>query len=82
MNAPPSPFNILPLIVMGSWAKIQLVKQSLWTLREAGTKEGRWNTTSGPLILLGDRASFVSERSGRTMEPWKSLGASSCFDAI
>ena len=33
-----------------TWFNIVSVKQSLWTLREAGTKEGRW-VTSGPLIL-------------------------------
>lgn len=53
MNAHPSPFSILPLIVMGLWATIQLVKQSLWTLREAGTKEGRWNNQR--LFDLRDR---------------------------
>ena len=35
---------------MGSWFKMVSVKQSLWTLREAGTKKGR-RATGGPLIL-------------------------------
>ena len=35
-----------------SWFKIFQAKQSLRTLREAGTKEGRW-ATNGPLILQG-----------------------------
>ena len=40
---PRSLFRKLSLIQMGPWLKIIVVKQSLWTLREAGTKEGRWN---------------------------------------
>lgn len=33
------------------WIKMNPVKQSLWTLSEAGTKEGRW-IASGPLTFL------------------------------
>lgn len=36
-------FRKLSLIQMGQWLKIIVVRQSLWTLCQAGTKKGRWN---------------------------------------
>ena len=49
---------------MGSRFKIASVKQSLWTLREAGTKKGR-RATGGPLINMREPLSIDMLKSGR-----------------
>ena len=74
MNAPPSPFSKLSLIQTGPWLKMIVVKQSLWTLREARTKEGRWNNR---------RPFDLRARKDDSSPPWGSLaqGATSRYES-